>query len=128
MMDFAARRPRRERRENIVPMINVVFLLLIFFLMSAQIAPQEPFEVALPKSAGTGEARAQDTLYVSATGTLYLNGVTGAAVYAEASGLAKETLIRMHADADLPARQLAQIMQQLGQAGVTQIQLATGGI
>ncbi len=32
--------PRRASGdENIVPMINVVFLLLIFFLMTAQIAP-----------------------------------------------------------------------------------------
>ncbi|MEM1152412.1 MAG: biopolymer transporter ExbD, partial [Pseudomonadota bacterium] len=34
------RAPDRKRRaENYVPMINVVFLLLIFFLMTAQIAP-----------------------------------------------------------------------------------------
>jgi len=40
-MEFA--RPRHRRPlEPIVPMINVVFLLLIFFLMSAQIRTPRP--------------------------------------------------------------------------------------
>lgn len=49
-MDFAPPK-RRPRAESIVPMINVVFLLLIFFLMTAQIAPPDPFEVAPPNCA-----------------------------------------------------------------------------
>ena len=44
--------PKRRRTESIVPMINVVFLLLIFFLMSARIAPPDPFEVAPPRADG----------------------------------------------------------------------------
>ncbi|NHX27772.1 biopolymer transporter ExbD, partial [Escherichia coli] len=40
--------PRRDRGENIVPMINVVFLLLIFFLMTAQIGPPAPIDVTPP--------------------------------------------------------------------------------
>ncbi|WP_322867174.1 biopolymer transporter ExbD [Aquicoccus sp. G2-2] len=37
---------RRPRGEAILPMINVVFLLLIFFLMTAELAPPEPVAVA----------------------------------------------------------------------------------
>ena len=36
----AARAPTRD---STVPMINIVFLLLIFFLITAQIAPPAPF-------------------------------------------------------------------------------------
>ena len=39
---------RRPARESVVPMINVVFLLLIFFLMSAQIAAQEVLRDQVP--------------------------------------------------------------------------------
>ena len=49
-MDFAPRRPARPARENIVPMINVVFLLLVFFVMTAQIAPPDPFDIAPPEA------------------------------------------------------------------------------
>ncbi|MBL4543543.1 MAG: biopolymer transporter ExbD, partial [Rhodobacteraceae bacterium] len=60
-MRLAAPRPTRPR-EPVVPMINVVFLLLIFFLMAAVIAPPEPFGVTLPRAAAddppaTGGAR-----------------------------------------------------------------------
>ena len=47
--------PRRKPPESIVPMINVVFLLLIFFLMTAQIAPPDPFEINPPDSAQAGD-------------------------------------------------------------------------
>lgn len=43
---------RRSRPESVVPMINIVFLLLIFFLMTAQIAPPPRSKLPrrLPKS------------------------------------------------------------------------------
>ena len=42
---------RRPRGESIIPMINVVFLLLIFFLLTAQIAPADP-AAGIPGSGG----------------------------------------------------------------------------
>jgi periplasmic protein TonB len=46
-MDFGSP-PRRPRAESVVPMINVVFLLLVFFLMTATIAPPDPFASVPP--------------------------------------------------------------------------------
>ncbi len=44
-MQFPDDTPRRGG-DNLLPMINVVFLLLIFFLISAEMTPPEPFEVS----------------------------------------------------------------------------------
>ena len=63
MMRFAppGARPRRPR-ESAVPMINIVFLLLIFFLMTATIAPPAPFAVTPPAAERAGETGAGPVL------------------------------------------------------------------
>ena len=47
-MEFAPASRPHTPRESVVPMINVVFLLLIFFLMTAQITAPTPVEVTPP--------------------------------------------------------------------------------
>lgn len=126
-MDFAPPRPRRTRGENIVPMINVVFLLLIFFLMSAQIAPPDPFDVSLPESAAEGDARAPDALYVAADGTLAFGGAEGTQALVALQARHHTEALFIRADAALPAMQLAQLLTQLGTLGVTDVYLVTGG-
>ena len=49
--------PPRRPFEAMVPLINIVFLLLIFFLLAGTIAPQSPVDVTLPEGAqNDGEA------------------------------------------------------------------------
>lgn len=48
--------PRRSAEAGLLPMINVVFLLLIFFLIAARLTPPEAFPVSLPDAATTGMA------------------------------------------------------------------------
>lgn len=129
----------RRRSENIVPMINVVFLLLIFFLMTAEIAPPDPVDVA-PPSAAEGEAgRAEDrpTLYLAADGTLafeeargtdaVLSALTAAAQAACAAGCPEgvRPALVLRADAGLPAARLAALMPRLAEAGFAEISLVT---
>ncbi|MBV2360500.1 biopolymer transporter ExbD [Thalassococcus sp. CAU 1522] len=118
--------PRAPRRgaEPVVPMINIVFLLLIFFLMTARIAPQAPFDVTLPRAAADPGENAAQPLYVSGDGALAFGAVNGAAAVAAAA--AKGDVI-LHADARLPAVDLARILAELGRAGATGITLTTGG-
>ncbi|NCQ23604.1 MAG: biopolymer transporter ExbD [Rhodobacteraceae bacterium CG17_big_fil_post_rev_8_21_14_2_50_63_15] len=122
-MDFSF--PRNCRRgEAIVPMINVVFLLLIFFLMSAQIAPPAPFDVSLPLAEG-GEAEPPgDTLYIDNEGQLAFNAVRGAAVY---DALAERTMpdmpLQIRADAGLDAQILARLLPELARRGVHAVTL-----
>lgn len=126
-MRFAPPRPARAARENIVPMINVVFLLLIFFLMSAQIAPPEPFEISPPATGGQpppGTARA--TLYIAADGRLAYGAARGEAVFVALRDRDGNTPLPIRADAALPAGDLARLLPRLAAAGVTEAALITG--
>lgn len=58
-MRFDVRRPSRSqaRRENVVPLINIVFLLLFFFLLTGTLRAPEPFPVELPDTRGSSTLR-----------------------------------------------------------------------
>ncbi len=115
---------RRQPRESIVPMINVVFLLLIFFLMTAQIAPPDPFDLTLPQSAAQDEPVGNAVLYVAADGTPALNGQTGDAAWAALAALAPDTALTLRADRALPGADLARLMQRLAGLGLRDVELA----
>lgn len=115
-------RPARPR-ENVVPMINVVFLLLIFFLMTAVIAPPEPFGVALPRAAGGDTPAPGATLFVGPDGALAYGQARGAAVFDALAG--HDGVLEIRADAALPAEELARLLPRLASAGVADIALVT---
>ena len=125
-MNFDLRPRRPARGENIVPMINVVFLLLIFFLMSAQIAPRDPFDIVLPDSESGRDTPAEDTLFVSRQGALAFAGATGQAALRAIAARAQDEPLTIRADAGVPAATIAALLPQLAEAGVTQTLIATG--
>ncbi|MGR3462925.1 MAG: ExbD/TolR family protein [Roseovarius sp.] len=130
--------PRRKPPESIVPMINVVFLLLIFFLMTAQIAPPEPFEITPPDAADQGEAaKGEFTLYLSPQGKLAfrdaigeeaafaaLDAARGAFCAADGCSAEMPPLV-LRADGAVSAERLAALMPRIGQAGFAAVQLVT---
>ena len=119
-------RPRRASREPVVPMINIVFLLLIFFLMTAQIAPPTPFDVVLPSAEGD-EDSATDALYLSAQGEVAFGTTRGDTAVAAAVAAHGSATLRVVADANLSAATLAKTLAQLAALGATRIELVTGG-
>lgn len=121
-----APRPRRASREPVVPMINVVFLLLIFFLMTAQIAPPAPFDLTLPSASGDEDA-GQTALYISADGEIAFESARGDAALSQAASLPEDTPLRLYADATLPAATLAQVLTQLAALGATRVEIVTEG-
>ncbi|MGP9788701.1 ExbD/TolR family protein [Roseinatronobacter sp. NSM] len=121
-MDFAPPR-RRPPRESVVPMINVVFLLLIFFLMSAQIAPPDPAAVTLPVS-DTADTLLQDgghMVWLAADGVLLTATSVGQDVWAELA--AHPAPVTLHADAQLAATELARVLRRMGEQGVRDVTL-----
>lgn len=127
-MQFAPPRPRRRPAENIVPMINVVFLLLIFFLMTAQITPRDPFEVAPPASHSGDSADGHDVLYVSAEGRLAYSGALDEAVFAALATRQLPGPLLLRADASLGAADLARLLPRLAAAGVADVALVTAPV
>lgn len=133
--------PRRKIPENIVPMINVVFLLLVFFLMTAQIAPPDPFKITPPDTNQTTPPPEGDfTLYLGSEGKLSFAGqimaeeatltALQAAVetYCSNRDCGPDNLVPplvLRADAMAPATTLAALMPRLGALGFSEIQLVT---
>ena len=121
-MRFSRPRPPRAL-DAAVPMINVVFLLLIFFMMATRIAPPAPFEITLPQTPAETPLTGEDVLHIAADGTLGFRGLQGDASLTALEGGAPERLI-LRADAALPAPQLAQLLTRLASFGVTSVDLA----
>ena len=134
-MDFSDP-PQRARAESIIPMINVVFLLLIFFLMTAQIAPPEPFEVMPPEADADNPAEAELVLYIDAAGRLGFGENTGeeavltalaeqVAAACEGQRCEVTQLLSIRADAETPASVLAALLPKLATAGFDAAQIVT---
>ena len=122
-MDFSPP-PTRQRSESIVPMINVVFLLLIFFLMTSNLATPEPFEVTPPRAKVEAESEVERILYVDKTGRTAFDGIEGeAALTAIAADSETDSIIQLRADADLEASVLARLLKDLTAAGLSRVEL-----
>lgn len=72
-MEFEGRK-RISTRLNIAPLIDVVFLLLIFFMLSSHFVTQPGIKITLP-SAATGKLHPEEDIIISITedSNLYLN-------------------------------------------------------
>lgn len=130
---------RRRPPDNHVPMINVVFLLLVFFLMTAQIAPPTPIDVTPPTATADDPADGTFTLYLGKDGLLaYVNalGTDEALARLQAAKEALCTVERckeetvshtlvLRADAAAPGAALAKLMPRIAQIGFARIQLVT---
>lgn len=138
-MDFSDP-PRVRPAENLLPMINVVFLLLIFFLLSARLTPPEPFAVTPPEAQALAEAQGDFVLYIGADAGLgYLDQREEAALAALSAArlaycaagdcAAVPPRLTLRADAALPAAALARLLPRLTALGFDGIEMvvAPGG-
>lgn len=118
---------RRPQRESIVPMINVVFLLLIFFLMTSQLAPPEPFQVEPPEARQKNAAEAAPVLYLSPEGEIAFEDLRGTEAIAQAAARLEKGAapLQLRADQNTPATKVAATLKQLAAAGITEIALIT---
>lgn len=124
-MDFATT-PKRRPAEAILPMINVVFLLLIFFLMTAQIAPRAPFAVTPPDAPSQGAPEGDGILFAGADGALFYNGLQGEPLWAELAEHAPDTPLILRADEAFGGVQFAALLTRLGAMGITTVELVVG--
>lgn len=129
-MRFEPPRPRNDE-ERILPLINVVFLLLIFFMLAGRLAVSDPFEIAPPRSASEGPAASRDMLVlVDADGRLALDGRimndrSLEAAVAERMTDDGDARVRLKADARAQATQVVAVMELLREAGVERLALLT---
>lgn len=129
-MNFQPPRPRNDD-ERVLPLINVVFLLLIFFILAGRLTAADPFPVTPPSSATEGAVEANPvTVLVGPDGRLALDGepMEGPALFAALRDRLEaqpESPVRLKADGAAAATMIVKIMEKLREAGVERLRLLT---
>ena len=141
---------RRPPLEPVLPLINVVFLLLIFFMVAGQLAPRPEGDVEAPDSASadTEENLEQFMLVLDKEGRLLHQGEpvdttrmadlirehrraaapdteAGAAQPEDAADRDAKQPVRLMADADTALSTLRDSLETLRDAGVEEVRLVT---
>lgn len=121
--------PAKKQLESTISLINIVFLMLIFFLVAGQLAPPQDPEVTLSEAEEAERLPPPDPLYVRMDGTL---------VYREQPVSADEYLqdhlqdtgeemrtVRLAADEALKASDLISHVSALYDAGAARVVVVT---
>ena len=112
----------RARPENIVPMINVAFLLLVFFLMSASLSLPDQIDIVPPDASVSENANDGVTiLSVTRDGTVWRMGEELGSFESINSPLPSTLELRI--DRDLEAERLAVLLSKLDFLGVSDVKL-----
>jgi biopolymer transport protein ExbD len=124
------RRPRQQTHsETIVALIDVVFFLLVFFMMTGRMDATAPFAV-MPPVGDTGSEMPSGgvTISVDSTGELALDGfrLTTAEMDAKVADRLAETpdlLIRVNADRSTALRFVLPVVSRLEELGARDVVL-----
>lgn len=128
---FTLPRPeRRARGAAILPLINVVFLLLMFIVLAGVVRSPDPFTLSPPQATEGQQADATDpeaTLYVAQSGEIRFRGVTSEAdafvAIARLAAAGELDALTLRADANVPAPRIVKLVEALRLTGITQVQL-----
>ncbi len=138
-MKLGRTRPTPEAGFDLIPMIDVVLLLIVFFVMSAQFAQSVRMPLDLPGESGHGEAvaRAQTLILdLDASGARFMVGepmdaqmlrktITSHARASAGDAAGIDLIVR--ADRACRAEHLNRLAMELAFLGVRQWKLATAG-
>ena len=129
-MDFSGR-PRTKQELNVAPLIDVVFLLLIFFMLASTFLKPEAIDLMLEGSSTGGNA-AEEMLNIEVVvdGTIRLNGLRLSMLQLETELISRiqgdETRpVTIKAAAEVPVQTLVSIMDRVRAAGTNNLRLAT---
>lgn len=135
-MKLSATRPSKDLAsdDNLVPLINIVFLMLIFFMVAGQITASDAVKVQAPESltAAQGEEHSV-TILVAANSAMYLDNleVSPDLLIEKLEGLLgeantpDEVSVLVKADAALPVDELQKVLRYIKKAGLLKVALLT---
>lgn len=129
------RQQREELELNLTPLIDVVFLLLIFFMVSTTFQKESAISLQLPKASESAEAAPVENIEVviNAAGRFYVNDQELVKSDAESLQAALSKLIEgdrdipltIRADAQTPYQAVVTAMDAAGQLGMLRMSMAT---
>ncbi|WP_439561485.1 ExbD/TolR family protein [Roseinatronobacter sp.] len=123
-MKRALAQPPRTRAEPTIALINIVFLMLIFFLIAGSLAPRPDADVALVSLTDITTEPPSDALIMLADGSLRHAGAALSQDAALAEFSAAER-VRLLPDRAAPAGALVALAQGLRAAGVAELVIVT---
>ena len=116
----------RKREENVIPMINVIFLLLLYFMVAGNLDPE--FDINLPVSTlNTRTESNTPTVNVERDGKIWFESrrIEIVELTAELVGRHDYKKLRIHADANVDALIISDIMNAAAQADIFRYALVT---
>ncbi|KQI72951.1 biopolymer transporter ExbD [Loktanella sp. 5RATIMAR09] len=121
------RRRTRSEREPTIALINIVFLMLIFFLVAGTLAKPLDKDLRLVRTADLAGAAPADALVLHADGRMTYGGVAVASAADFFAGLPEpaRTIVRIIPDRDLPAATLVAHGRALRAAGADRVVIVT---
>ncbi|MCP4834169.1 MAG: biopolymer transporter ExbD [Phycisphaera sp.] len=137
-MRFGGRKPReRQLPLDMTPMIDIVFQLLIFFLVTAQLSQYSRADLDLPEEAGEKTDEASEAgliINVLADGTLEIASaeisveelrILAIDLVAESDGSVSPARPLVRADRNAPTASLNKVLSTLQRAGIPAVRIAT---
>lgn len=126
---------REELELNLTPLIDVVFLLLIFFMVSTTFQKESEISLQLPKATDAETTTPSDRIeiIINAAGRFFVNDqeVVKTDVASLQNALHKisagrrDTPLTIRADAQVPHQSVVTAMDAAGQLGMLKITIAT---
>jgi biopolymer transport protein ExbD len=133
-LNFRAHR-REEINVNLTPLIDVVFLLLIFFMVSTTFTKASQLSIDLPEATGNPSEAPQNQIeiLVDESGNYRINGkplvdthvrTLQAAIYKVSAGDTSMAMV-ISADAQASHQSVVRAMDAAGQMGFVHLSIAT---
>ena len=133
-MNFKSRNAEEDVNINLTPLIDVVFLLLIFFMVSTTFDTTSQLKINLPEASQDQSVVPPQklNLMIDAKGNFFLNSreltnnksATLKAALERTMGGNKLPIV-IQSDADSPVQSLVTAMDVVGQLGLSQVSIAT---
>lgn len=117
---------QRRRADPTITLINVVFLMLMFFLVAGTIAAPPPADLRLVQLAQADPLVPPDVIALTADGTaLWQDAPADPAAYVAALPPAAQGIARVMPDRDAPASALITLARALRAAGAAEVRIVT---
>ncbi|UWQ77576.1 biopolymer transporter ExbD [Leisingera sp. M658] len=119
--------PAAAQKEPTIALINIVFLMLIFFMIAGTLAVPLDQDLTLIEAQDLEGREPPDALVAHADGRLTLRGkvLPDAAAYVTALNREDRAALRIVPDRNLPARDLVKLGNALRSAGAERVLIVT---
>jgi len=121
---------KRSPRVDVIPLIDVLMVLILFFLSSMQFQDLRALNVKLPKidSAGSNKISNQLVVSISKDGEYFLNGNEDALaeigkVFRSSAQLPRKPGVLVVADEDVPLKHVTEVVDLCRESGLDDFRL-----